>query len=84
METDVSILLRRMADRIERNDPAEFAGLIVLVAPPDGNSGDMQTVELLLIDPRQDLANYWSTVKSKTEIAMDEFRSNQAPMPGYR
>ena len=69
-------ICRAMADRCERIDPNEFAGLILIVPPPD-ESGQVGAIELLLVDPRQDLANFWSTVKSKAAIAADEWVASQ-------
>lgn len=78
-------MLRAMADRVERNAPDEFAGCIVVIPPPSDH-GEGESIELLLIDPAQDLANFWSTAKSKTAIAADEFvAQQQVPnMGGYR
>jgi hypothetical protein len=77
-------VFRAMAARIDRNDPAEFAGAILIVPPPssDGRGGD--PIEILLIDPHRDLANFWSTVKSKAQIGADEFVAlQQSPPMGW-
>lgn len=78
-------LLRAMADRIERNDPEDFAGCMVIVPPEtnDGYGGD--AVEILLIDPARDIANFWSTVTAKVRIENDKFVSaqNVPPLGSY-
>jgi hypothetical protein len=77
--------LEAMAKRIRDNAPEEFAGCIVIIPPAsdDGRAGD--AVELLLIDPKRDPANFWSTVKAKAEIGEAEFvQSHQRPNLGFR
>ena len=79
-------MLRRMADRIDRNDPDEFAGCLVII-PPEGGDGveGGDPVEILFINPVQDLALFWSTVKNRSAIAADEWVSaQQNQMGGYR
>jgi hypothetical protein len=71
-----SQILREMADRVELNDEGDFGGVIVIIPPPQqGEVGE--AVELLLIDPGQDLANFWSTVQGKANNAADEFKAQQ-------
>jgi hypothetical protein len=73
MPDDPAQLFEDMANRIRRNDPGEFAGCMLIVPPSsqDGRTGE--PIELLLIDPKRDAVNFWSTAKSKTAIAADEF-----------
>jgi hypothetical protein len=66
-----------MADRCERNSDEDFGGCMVLIPPPDQN-GNAECIEILLVDPAQDLADFWSTAKSKAAIAADEFVANHA------
>lgn len=78
-------ILEAMAKRVRDNDPNEIAGVIVIIPPAsdDGRSGE--TVELLLIDPKRDAANFWSTVKAKAEIGEAEFVQNHTrPNLGFR
>lgn len=80
-------LLRAMADRVEKNDPEDFAGCMVIVPPdsPDGMGGE--PVEILLIDPARDIANFWSTVTAKVRIENDKFvaqQQNVPPLGSYR
>lgn len=82
---DPAKVLEDMATRVRANNPAEFAGCIVIIPPAtdDGRGGD--TIELLLIDPKRDPANFWSTVKAKAEISEAEFVQNHTrPNLGFR
>ena len=85
-EYDPAQKFRDMAERIEANKAEEFGGAILIIPPesPDGRGGD--PIELLIIDPAQDLANFWSTAKSRAAIAADEFIAQQSvpPLGGYR
>ena len=79
-------LIRAMASRVERNDPDEFGGCIIIIPPPTDDGSGGEPIELLLVDPRQDLANFWSTAQSKMKIAADEFLARQSipQLGGYR
>lgn len=80
-------ILRAMADRVEKNDPADFAGCLVIIPPLSMNREmDVPPVEILLIDPAQDMANFWSTVTAKIRIENDKFLAqaqNVPPLGGY-
>jgi hypothetical protein len=83
--TDAADRLMAMAARIKANNPDEFAGCIVIIPPvsQDGRAGE--SIELLLIDPKRDPANFWSTVKAKAEIGEAEFvQAHQRPNLGFR
>jgi hypothetical protein len=60
-------ICRDMADRIEKTNEAEFAGAAVVVPPGGG-----EPIALLLVDPKQDLVQFWATVKSRVEIVTTE------------
>ena len=80
-------LFRAMADRIERNDPEEFGGAILLVPPPSQEGRDVEPVVILLVDPNQDQRHFWATAKTESEIAAGRFLAMQdnPPLPGqYR
>lgn len=80
-------ILRAMADRVERNDPEEFAGCLIVI-PPEGRDAGVEPgepIELLLIDPAQDLGHFWSMVKNQTRIASETWETNnQQPQGAYR
>ena len=80
-------LFRQMADRIERNDPGEFGGAILIVPPPD-ESGEIEALEILLVDPNQDTRHFWATAKTESEIRAGTYLQanlNVQPPPGsYR
>ena len=66
-----------MAERIRKNAGDEFSGALLVVPP-----GDAATIEILLIDPRQDIAHFWAMVAAKVQVAAAEFAEqgrNQDP-----
>ena len=78
-------LLRAVADRIERNREDEFAGCIIVIPPltPDGRSGD--TLEIVMIDPDRDAANFWTMAAWKLDVAVTRFKEiHSTPNLGYR
>lgn len=70
--SDVAELFRQMADRIEKN-AEEFGGVLLAVPPPDPQSGQIQAVDVLLITPSPDIANYWTMAQGKIQIAAAVF-----------
>lgn len=76
-------LFREMAERIERNDPAEFAGAILVVPPLPENRGEWEPIEILLINPNRDEPHFWSTVFRKVEMEAGKWAdANSPPPPG--
>lgn len=56
-----------MAARIQRADPQEFAGAIVIV-PPEGDP-----IAILISEaPHPDLPQFWSIAKTRVEIRLAE------------
>lgn len=77
--------LDAMAKRIRDNDPNEFGGCILIIPPTSDDGRTGEPIELLLIDPKRDPANFWSTARAKLEIAANEFAmQNQRPNLGFR
>lgn len=54
---------RAMADRIDRNDPKEFAGAYLLIAP------DGTVLSHLFVNPGGDASSFWGFVLSAVQIA---------------
>jgi hypothetical protein len=79
-------ILRAMADRIDRNDEADFGGCVVVIAPPDPNTREVVTIEILVVDPARNLANFWSVAAKQTEITAAEVMAAHtvSPLGGYR
>jgi hypothetical protein len=75
-----------MADRIRRIDPDDFGGCVVVIAPPDPNTREVVTIEILVVDPARNLANFWSVAAKQTEItAAEVMAAHQNPgLGGYR
>lgn len=84
--TDAADRLEAMAKRIRANNPSEFAGCVVVIPPAsDDPQSDTESIELLLIDPRRDQANFWSTAKAKLEVAVTQFQlQHTRPNLGFR
>lgn len=73
---DPADLFEQMAERIRRNAGAEFAGAVLLV-PPKG-----EPVEVLLIDPAQDVEHFWVTAEAKVRDAQARhLQTTQGPVP---
>lgn len=70
---DRSAVFRAMADRIDLNAGQDFGGAVVIV-PPTG-----EPVEMLLLDNAQHAAMFWSTVKTRADIALAEANEVQHP-----
>lgn len=68
---------RAMADRIERN-PSEFGGACVII-PPTGDG-----IEFLLIDVKGDMAQFYSAIQTKIQIALKELEDQQRRLQGFR
>lgn len=60
-----------MAERIRRNDEAEFAGAILIVPP----SGD--PIAVMIADPTKDAESFWAVAAAKIEIATREYQMNK-------
>ncbi len=67
-ETDQAKTFRRMADRIDHNADAVFAGAAVIVPPAEGG----ETVEILILDSSQSAVQFWGTLGAKCKIALEE------------
>jgi hypothetical protein len=81
--SELSDLFRAMADRIDRVGDAEFGGALLIVPPPD-QSGQNQAIEVLLIDPKRDPANYWAMATSKVQTAAAVFEEKARAMEQQR
>lgn len=64
---DPAQFFRDMADRVEKIGENEFAGAAVVVPPGGG-----EPIALLLVDPKQDLVQFFATVKSRVEVVTSE------------
>jgi hypothetical protein len=66
---------RKMAERIDHNKDAGFGGACVFV-PPQG-MGD--PIEILILDTGSEAAQFYSTVATRLQIALDKLTNqNQA------
>lgn len=67
-----------MAARIEKIEPAEFAGAVVIVPPPGGG----EPIVLLQQDPKPDIVGFYAHVETRVQIRknelLEEHRNGQA------
>ena len=63
----------QMKERIEKNVTDSFGGAFVVVPPTDG--GD--PIETLILDSKQDAAQFWMLLKTKCDIALGELDAKQ-------
>ena len=77
-------LLSQMIRRVQATADQDFGG-IVMVIPPQGDAHDQdQPIQILLVDPQRDIANFWSTAKAKIDVAVAEFQmQQQRPNMGF-
>jgi len=76
---DLSEAFTRMAARIHAIEPGDFSGALVLVAP------DGTTIEMMIQGTKDEVV-FWSTAKSKIEIAAADFaqRGMEPSFGGFR
>jgi len=68
---------RKMAERIDHNADAGFGGACVFIPP----SGMGDAIEVLILDSANDPAQFYSTVATRLQIALDKL-TNQAQVAG--
>lgn len=73
---DLAAAFTRMAARIAAIEPEDFNGALVLVAP-DG------TEITLMMQGSRDEVVFWSTAKSKIEVAATDFAQAQMTGNGF-
>jgi len=75
--TDNRAPFDEMSARIGKNDPADFAGAFVIVAP-DGKSKST-----LLLDNSQSAAAFWALLQSTAQIALTEIDAQERMGQSY-
>lgn len=71
---------RKMADQIERNADSKFGGAYVIIPPGDYDVGPLS---VLLIDSRQDAANFFNLLDWRTKTVLAEIDAKQRQMTGF-
>ena len=64
---------RAMADAIEKNAEGSFGGCFVVV-PPEGGGDPLET---LILDSKQDPAQFWNLLMTKCQIMLAELDQKQ-------
>lgn len=72
-KSEVSDRYRLMADRLDHNADATFGGSCVIIPPPGGG----EPIEFILLDLKSDPAQFWSTVSTKIQIALENLKQQQ-------
>jgi len=62
---------RKMADRIDHNKDAGFGGACVFI-PPQGMG---EPIEILILDTGSEAAQFYSTVATRLQIALEKLQS---------
>lgn len=73
-----SKVFREMADRIDHNPVAEFAGAAVIVPPPNGGA----TLEVMILDKIPDAAQFWSAVLTRSKLILDDLEREKQQRMG--
>ena len=71
-----SVILRRLADQIDKMNADTFGGVAVVVPPADSG----EPIEFLIIDPKKNAAQFYATIQTRisNEIANLETLQRQA------
>ena len=79
MDTEEAKRFHAMADRIDHSvERGTFGGAAVIVPP-----GGQQPIELLLLDPNADIAQFLATVATRIQVMMKEIENQQRIQQGY-
>ena len=70
---------RAMADAIERNAEGTFGGAFVVIPPAEAG----EPIETLILDTRQDPAQFWILLKSKCEYEIATADDKKRAMQGF-
>ena len=79
---DVHDLLKRfhaMADRMSLNGNGSFGGAFVIIPPIGGG----EPIETLILDSKQDLAQFWNAVITKCQIMLADVEQKQRSGQGF-
>lgn len=67
-----------MAKAIEHNVRQGFGGAAVIVAPTGGGE-----IEILLLDPKGDVAQFYSTIQSRITLLLQKIDEQQRLVGGF-
>lgn len=69
----------RMARAIEHNKAAGFGGAAVIVIPGQPE----QIIEMLILDPRQNVAQFIGAVATRIQMIQNELEQKQRMLQGF-
>lgn len=61
-----------MAERVQLNSAHSFGGAFVIVPPVNGGT----PLEVLILDTQQDVIQFWTFLKTKAELTLQELKDN--------
>lgn len=70
---------RRMADRIDHNKESGFGGACVFVPP----AGAGTPIEVLILDSQADIAQFYTTVATRLEIALNQIKEQNVQSQAF-
>lgn len=73
----IAKMFTAMSDQIKLNNSGAFGGAFVIVPPANGG----HPIEVLILDNRQDVVQFWTFLKTKATITLEELNNagkNQA------
>ena len=68
-----------MARAIEHNAGQGFGGAVVIVPPANGGG----SIELLMLDSQGDVAQFYSTIMSRIQVALEGLKDKQRVAGGF-
>lgn len=72
-------ILRRVADQIEAMNADVFGGVAVIVPPQDGG----EPIEVLILDPKKNPAQFYSTIQTRLQIDAAELGDRSRQQQGF-
>lgn len=75
---DFSSAFDKMAERIRHNKDAAFGGACVII-PPTGGA----PLEVLILDSTSDLAQFYSTIATRLQIALETLKEQNAAASAF-
>jgi hypothetical protein len=75
----IAAKFRKMADRIEQNAEEPFGGVFLAIPPGEDSEG----VESLILDSKEDLAQFWGMILVKAQKAIADQDSKDRMRTGF-
>lgn len=76
---EIAARFRAMADAVELNGAQPFGGAFVVIPPENGG----EVLETLILDNRQDVAQFWGFLKVKAQMQETLIDTQQRLNPAF-